>query len=194
MGGDGQVCFAQGIKYQNALLLRQGIIVGQGGQYSDGVLGLVRNQLVHPGFFHRLEGVLAEYALGYRQVLDVVDTLLGAAADLREGGEEGELLFAAGVEQGAELCADVAPKGGVCLFINVGDSCVNALGNDPMHGIVGLLRGHMPGFGIYHQDVHILNILTPFGDGIGNNSGFGPVRGKLNTGIQGAGKVVCNHQ
>ena len=155
-------------------------------------IGLLPDELRHPGVAHRLEGVDAEGALGHRHAADIMYSVPGHTVDLGEGRQERQLTLPAGFEQGRKLCADVSAQRGVCLFIDAENARTHRLPGQFCDDGVGLRSGQMACLSVYHQHsgvigckIHLLSDHDAGGDAAG---------GELDARVQRTCKVICKDQ
>ena len=115
----GQFLICCPVKDQNAILFRQGIPRFQGWAHMHRDAALFPKDLCHMGVPYRLKGVLSKHTLCYGHSLDQVDTPLGCPPHLGVGGQKRQLLLAAGPQQRGQFRADIAPQGGIRLFVDI---------------------------------------------------------------------------
>ena len=148
------------------------------------------NQFCNFRVADRLKGILAEGTFRYGNLADVVNSLFGYPADLRKGRNEKQLLFSACFKRRRQLRADVAPKRGICFFIDIAHTGLTGPVGKTRYNFIGLFGREMTGFRIYYQHgcvmsgkihIRIYHYLCL------NSPG-----GKLYPCIQRTGKVVCN--
>ena len=187
-----KVVEAPGVKDQDALLLRHSLTLFQSRKAVGRHIGLLPDELSHPGVAHRLEGVDAEGALCHRHAADIMYSIPGHTVDLGEGRQERQLALPAGFEQGRKLCADVSAQSGVCLFIDAENARTHRIPGQFCNDGIGLCSGQMACLGVHHQHsgvigckIHLLSDHDAGGDAAGS---------KLDTRVQRTCKVICKDQ
>ena len=156
-------------------------------------IALQMQQIRHPAFRHRLEGILTEHALIHRNPVNIMDAVHGDSVHARQRRNEGKALFSAAVQHGAEFRADVSPEGRVGFLVNAADVGGNRpLGNGANH-VVGLPGGQVTGRRAKYQNL-LGDFLPEVHPGIGGYPGSGTRRGKLHARVQCPGEVIGNDQ
>ena len=187
-----QVLHPLGVVDQDAPLAALGALAGGGGVYRQPALA--GDEFPYLRVPHRFKGVTPKDALRYRDPVDIVYPAGGGAADLGKGRDKGKLFLPAGPHHRFQLGADIPPQGGIGLFIDVGDAQPDGLAGDAGHHLKGPLRRQMAGLGVHHQHLRPVAALPQIGGGTGDHPCFRPGGGQLDAGIQGAGKIVGDHQ
>lgn len=139
---------------------------------------------------HRIEGVLSKHALRNRYPVNQMDTIPGDAIHLGKRRDKGESVRTGCIHHGCQLGTDVAPQGGIGLFVYAADAgCQRMFRRFPDYGIC-LLRPQMAGFGIHDQNLQPIVCSGKIKGGICYNAGRRTACGKPHTGIQRAGKII----
>ena len=167
---------------------------GRGGD-AHGAVGLLGKQGGDKVRADGIERVGGEIRACQRHAVHKLRAIPRRAPEGGVGGGEPEPLCAADILHGRQLRAEVAAQRRVGFFVENG--APGRLGQpcDGAHARGGVLRRQVAALGVRNDDVGLTVGEQAGCQGVGEKQGRGdPMPGKLDSGVQGAGEIVCDHQ